>query len=79
MDATFIKPGRYKHFKGGEYIVIGIGRDRNTYEKVVIYQAQYDDEKYGDKPIWVRPVSDFFAKKRVGDEIVPAFEFIGDE
>ena len=47
-----IKPGRYRHFKGGEYRVLGIARHSETEEELVVYRALY-----GDFGLWVRPVS----------------------
>ncbi len=45
-----ITPGRYRHFKGNEYEVIGIARHSETTEPMVVYKALY-----GDGGIWVRP------------------------
>ena len=47
-----IKPGRYRHFKGNEYEVIGLARHSETQEEMVVYRALY-----GDFGLWVRPVS----------------------
>ncbi len=47
-----IKPGRYRHFKGNEYEVLGIARHSETEEELVVYRALY-----GDFGLWVRPVS----------------------
>ena len=47
-----IKPGRYRHFKGREYEVLGIARHSETEEELVVYRA-----RYGDFGLWVRPVS----------------------
>lgn len=46
-----IKLGKYKHYKGNMYEVIGIANHSETLEKMVIYKALY-----GDKEIWVRPL-----------------------
>lgn len=46
-----IKPGRYRHFKGKEYEVLGVARHSETEEKLVVYRALY-----GDFGLWVRPV-----------------------
>ena len=52
MDALMeeIKIGKYRHFKGNEYQVLYIGKDSETCEDVVVYQALY-----GEGEIWVRP------------------------
>lgn len=47
-----IKPGRYRHFKGGMYEVIGIANHSETLEPMVVYRALY-----GEKGLWVRPAS----------------------
>ena len=45
-----IKPGRYRHFKGNEYEVIGLARHSETQEEMVVHRALY-----GDFGLWVRP------------------------
>ena len=45
-----IVPGRYRHFKGNEYEVIGLARHSETTEEMVVYRALY-----GDGGLWVRP------------------------
>ena len=45
-----IKPGRYRHFKGNEYEVVGLARHSETQEEMVVYRALY-----GDFGLWVRP------------------------
>lgn len=47
-----IPSGRYRHFKGKKYEVIGIARHSETEEPMVVYRALY-----GDYGIWVRPAS----------------------
>lgn len=49
-----IKPGLYKHFKGGEYLVLYVAEHTETHEKVVVYQALYGEHK-----VWVRPYNMF--------------------
>ena len=52
----------FEHFKGGRYKLIGFGKDSETLEDVVIYQALY-----GDNQIWVRPYTIFFSKVTLPD------------
>jgi len=47
-----IKIGKYRHFKGNEYEVLGIAKHSETLEEMVVYRALY-----GEKEIWVRPIS----------------------
>ena len=44
--------GRYRHFKGNEYEVIGISRHSETEEPMVVYRALY-----GEGGLWTRPAS----------------------
>ncbi len=56
-DRSLFKPRYFEHFKGGKYKLIGFGKDSETLEDVVIYQALY-----GANQIWVRPYKIFFSK-----------------
>lgn len=47
-----IELGKYKHYKGNEYEVVGFAKHSETLEEMVIYKALY-----GNYDIWVRPVS----------------------
>jgi hypothetical protein len=46
--------GRYRHYKGGEYEVIGVVRHSETLEPMVLYRALY-----GEAGLWVRPFAMF--------------------
>ena len=47
-----VKPGKYRHFKGNEYEVIGIAHHSETLEEMVVYRALY-----GEGGLWVRPAA----------------------
>lgn len=47
-----IKPGRYRHFKGNEYEVIGLAKHSETLELMVVYRPLY-----GEGGLWVRPAA----------------------
>ena len=47
-----ILPGKYRHFKGGLYEVIGVARHSETLEEMVVYRALY-----GEGGLWVRPAA----------------------
>jgi hypothetical protein len=52
LEKTEIEPGRYRHFKGGEYEVIGTALHSETLEPMVVYRALY-----GEYGLWVRPAA----------------------
>lgn len=49
-----VRPGRYRHFKGNEYEVVGVARHSETHEPLVVYRPLY-----GDGGLWVRPLGMF--------------------
>ena len=49
-----IPPGRYRHYKGGLYEVIGTVRHSETLEPMTLYRALY-----GQRGLWVRPAAMF--------------------
>jgi len=69
-----IKPGRYRHFKGNEYLVLYVAKHSETMEDMVVYQALY-----GEKGIWVRPLSMFCEMITRDGKTFQRFEFIGEK
>ena len=67
-----IKKGRYRHFKGNEYEVIGTAKHSETLEEYVVYKALY-----GDGGLWVRPASMWNETVERDGETFRRFEFIG--
>ena len=66
-----IKPGKYRHFKGNMYEVIGIAKHSETLEEMVVYRALY-----GDGELWVRPASMWNETIERGGETFKRFEYI---
>jgi hypothetical protein len=64
-----IQPGRYRHYKGNEYDVIGVARHSETEEPFVIYRALY-----GDRGLWIRPAAMFLETVIVEGRPVPRFD-----
>ena len=65
--------GLYRHFKGGEYEVIGLARHSETLAWHVVYRALY-----GDGGLWVRPATMFLESVTHGGEAVRRFEQLGE-
>jgi hypothetical protein len=66
--------GRYRHYKGGEYRVIGIARHSETLEPLVVYEALY-----GGRGLWVRPAAMFIETVDLHGSRVPRFSYVGAE
>jgi hypothetical protein len=69
-----IHPGRYRHYKGNDYQVIGIARHSETDEELVVYRKLYDDGS-----LWVRPLAMFIEDVMVDGRTAPRFEWRGEE
>ena len=67
-----IKPGRYRHFKGNEYEVIGLARHSETQEEMVVYRALY-----GDFGLWVRPAQMWYVTVERDGKTFRRFTYIG--
>jgi hypothetical protein len=70
--AAALKPGRYRHYKGGEYEVQGIATHSETGAQLVVYKPLY-----GRGGLWVRPLSMFFEMVDCDGEERPRFSYIG--
>ncbi len=69
---SIVQIGRYRHYKGKEYTVIGVARHSETEVELVVYRKEYDD--YG---LWVRPLGMFVEMVEVNGKTVPRFQFLG--
>ena len=69
-----IKPGKYRHFKGNEYEVIGTAKHSETMEEMVVCRALY-----GEFGLWVRPASMWEETVERDGKTYQRFTYIGDE
>ncbi len=67
-----VRAGRYRHYKGQEYSVIGVARHSETEEELVVYRKEYDDHG-----LWVRPKTMFLETVDVAGKPVPRFQYLG--
>ena len=65
---TGITPGRYRHYKGNLYDVIGVARHSETEEELVVYTALY-----GERGLWVRPLAMFLESVSIDGQTVARF------
>jgi hypothetical protein len=63
-----LRLGRYRHFKGGEYEVIGVARHSETLEPMVVYRPLYNSSG-----LWVRPYAMFFEQIELNGRLRPRF------
>ncbi|MGW5722761.1 DUF1653 domain-containing protein [Amycolatopsis sp. NPDC003865] len=68
-----MEPGRYVHYKGGEYEVLGVARHSETEERLVVYRALY-----GSRGLWVRPEAMFAETVETASGPVPRFRRVAD-
>lgn len=73
-----IKLGLYRHYKGKEYQVIGIGTQTESREIMVVYKHLYDTPGYDENALWVRPYEMFVENVMVNGKEVPRFEYIDE-
>ena len=64
--------GRYRHYKGKEYLVICVAKHSETLDELVIYKALY-----GSGQIWARPKRMFSQSVSVEGKRVPRFRYMG--
>ncbi|MCL2578961.1 MAG: DUF1653 domain-containing protein [Oscillospiraceae bacterium] len=67
-----IKPGRYAHFKGNEYEVVGVASHSETLEDMVVYRPLY-----GDGKLWVRPAAMWDEPVEHGGRTLKRFTYLG--
>lgn len=70
--------GKYQHYKGNFYEVLGTVRHSETLEELVLYKALYDSPEFGKDQLWVRPVEMFCEEINLNGKKMPRFKFIGE-
>ncbi len=70
-----VRLGKYQHYKGKLYEVIGVARHSETLEELVVYRALYDSKEFGKNALWVRPKKMFLENVVVDGKEVPRFKF----
>ncbi len=68
-----IKLGKYRHFKGNEYEVIGVAKHSETLKDMVVYRALY-----GEKELWVRDADMFLETVTREGKTFPRFMYLQD-
>lgn len=71
-----LKLGRYRHYKGKLYDVVGVARHSETLQEMVVYKALYKTE-FGVGSLWVRPKDMFLEDVLVNGKKLPRFEYLG--
>ena len=69
--ASQLRPGRYRHYKGGLYTVLGVARHSESEERLVVYRPEY-----GARDLWVRPLAMFQEEVIVDGQPQPRFAWL---
>lgn len=69
-----IRTGRYRHYKGKDYLVLGSAMHTETEEEFIVYRALY-----GKRGLWVRPKAMFLGSVIIDGRQVPRFTFLGPD
>ncbi len=68
-----LEAGYYRHYKGGEYLLIGCAKHSETKEEFVVYQSLN-----ADRQIWIRPKTMFVETVIINGKSIPRFAHIVD-
>ena len=74
MTTDVLKPGRYRHYKGNDYMVIGVARHSEDESQLVVYRPLY-----GEGNLWVRPLAMFTEMVNVNGQSVQRFAYVADQ
>ena len=67
-EESVVRPGRYRHYKGKYYEVVGVARHSESTEPMVVYRPLYSDSGW-----WVRPHAMFFETAEFDGRMQPRF------
>ena len=67
MPST-LPTGKYRHYKGNDYEVVGVATHSETHEPMVVYRPLY-----GERALWVRPLAMFMEEVTVDGKTVTRF------
>ncbi len=68
-----LKLGKYRHYKGNNYEVLGVAKHSETLESYVVYKTLY-----GDYSLWIRPEQMFKETVTLDGQEIPRFQYIED-
>ena len=78
-----VEAGRYRHYKGKDYLVVGMARHSETHEMMVVYRPLYGPQvrqggqeppqESGQEPLWVRPAAMFIEDVMIDGKTQPRF------
>ncbi|MCV2884663.1 DUF1653 domain-containing protein [Aestuariibacter sp. AA17] len=69
-----ITPGKYRHYKGNDYQVLGVATHSEDETKLVVYRPLY-----GEGALWVRPLEMFLESVELDGKAVPRFQFVSED
>ena len=69
-----LRLGRYRHYSGKEYSLVGIAKHSENHEDLVVYRPLYDNDV---SQLWVRPLAMFIEEVEINGKKVPRFAYIG--
>lgn len=72
-----MKLGKYQHYKGKYYEVLGVAHHSETLEELVVYRALYASPEFGENAQWVRPKKMFLENVLIDGAKIPRFRFVG--
>lgn len=69
-----LKKGKYRHYKGKDYEVIGVAKHSETLEDFVVYKCLHKNKL---SKMWIRPLKMFIGKVEIGGKKMLRFKYIG--